>query len=267
MHILLKNRILIGACVLIVVGVPCLLILNGQTTSNEERMPKRLLAQSTSIQDSKKDFPVVEYSAERPADEWRRLKNKKYDKYKVLFPEITEDTHETSFADWITSSSPLPTAESELIILGKLVNSEAFLSENKNSVYSEFKIQVEKVFKNINRTAFENDQFIRVEREGGIVTFPSGFKTWYSIAGQKMPKVGSRYLFFLTNEFPVHGRQQKDLYLLTGYELRGGMVSPLDWADGGTHPIVTTYNQKKEAVLLNDLEKSLKNTLPILNNQ
>jgi hypothetical protein len=73
-----------------------------------------------------------------------------------------------------------------------------------------------------------------------------------------MPKVGSKYLFFLTHDFPWFGHLKDDLYLLTAYELRDGRVFPLDNPGGGTHPISTVYREKAETILFNDLEKGLK---------
>lgn len=47
-----------------------------------------------------------------------------------------------------------------------------------------------------------------------------------------MPIVGKKYVFFLTHKFPLYGKQNPDLYILTGYELTNGIVSPLDAANG-----------------------------------
>lgn len=210
-----------------------------------------------------KDFPSVEYSSERIVDEVRKVKSQKYNKYKILDPNISKDNKEVSFVDWLTASSPLPTAESQIIVLGKVVTAQAHLSENKNSVYSEFKIEIEKILKNSSKSELEIGKCINAEREGGIVRFPSGKETWYLVSGQHMPKVGSRYIFFLTPDFPSYGLKQ-DLFLMTGYELRNGKVFPLDSPDGGTHPIATFYKGKEESVLLNDLQNALENSTNVL---
>lgn len=73
-----------------------------------------------------------------------------------------------------------------------------------------------------------------------------------------MPKVGSKYLFFLTHEFAFYGYREKELFLLTAYELREGRVYPLDSPDGGSHPVTTFYKGKEESVLISDLIKSTK---------
>lgn len=105
------------------------------------------------------------------ADESRRVKSSKYDKYRSLFPEITEDGNEMSFGHWLPSSSPIPLADSEIIVLGKVVRAEAFLSSNKKSVYSEFEIEIEKIFKNSKNDEFEEGKFVTAERDGGMSSF------------------------------------------------------------------------------------------------
>jgi hypothetical protein len=66
-----------------------------------------------------------------------------------------------------------------------------------------------------------------------------------------MPRVGGRYLFFLTHQFETPNDTQKDFYLLTGYELRDGQVRLLDDTLPG-HPI-TSYDGTSETTLLSDL--------------
>jgi hypothetical protein len=73
-----------------------------------------------------------------------------------------------------------------------------------------------------------------------------------------MPTVNSRYLFFLTHQFPIFGYQEKELFLLTGYKLKDGKIFPLDTPDGGTHPVATFYKGKEESILISDLKDALK---------
>ncbi|MBA3634268.1 MAG: hypothetical protein H0W58_15870 [Acidobacteria bacterium] len=79
-----------------------------------------------------------------------------------------------------------------------------------------------------------------------------------------MPKVGSKYVFFLTHKFPLYGYQEQDLYLLTGYELKNGKVFPLDNPGGGTHPVATFYKGKEESILLDDLQNALEKPTSVL---
>nr|MBA3634419.1 hypothetical protein [Acidobacteriota bacterium] len=209
-----KNKLVLVILV-IFIDLPFLIILQGQT-SNESSYPTAQSKTSKRSTDNiKKDFPYVDYANEQVVNEARAIKSEKYNKYKVLEPDISEDNKEVSFADWLTTTSPLPLAESQIVILGKVVAAQAHLSANKNSVYSEFEIEIEKIFKNSGQEKFENGKYIYAERDGGIVRFPSGKETWYLVSGQQMPKVGSKYVFFLTHKFPLYGYQEQDLYLLT----------------------------------------------------
>ncbi len=205
----------------------------------------------------KRDFPSVDYTAELSSDPLRLLRGAKYDRYKTLDPDISADEKEVSFVDWVTWTSALPLANSDIIAIGKLVSSDAFLSNNKNSVYTEYKIEVEKEYKNSSKVSSDQNKYLTAEREGGIVVFPNGFKTWYFVSGQRMPTVGERYLFFLSHDFPIYGKQERDLYLLTAYQIKNGKVLPLDYAGGESHPMAFEYRNKEETKILEDLEKEL----------
>ena len=73
-----------------------------------------------------------------------------------------------------------------------------------------------------------------------------------------MPRVGGRYLLFLTHEYQTLNDTPKDFYLLTGYELRDGQVRLLDDTLPG-HPI-THYDGTSETTLLSDLFNTVAKT-------
>jgi len=64
-----------------------------------------------------------------------------------------------------------------------------------------------------------------------------------------MPQVGLRYVLFLTN-----GQGEKDLTILTGYELREGKVFPLD-----DLPNLRVYENADETTFLNELRAKATN--------
>jgi len=255
-----KHLFLVIALVVFALATPFLIILQGQTADKNPSPTPDPKSSQRSLDDIKKNFPSVEYTSELAGDESRKAKSAKYDKYKVLNPEITEDGNEMSFGHWLPNASPLPVTDSEIIVLGRVSSVAAYLSSNKNSVYSEVTIEIEKVFKNSKNDEFEGGKFVTAERDGGIVIFPTGFKMWYLVLGQGMPKLGSKYIFFLTHEYAFYGYKEKDLFLLTAYELREGRVYPLDSPDGGTHPVATFYKGKDETLLISDLKDALKNS-------
>lgn len=208
--------------------------------------------------DNRETFPVLQYPGLPATDEEKR-KSAKYDQGLGTLPaepDISKDLESTIALHWSVGLKALPVDKSELIVTGKVVNAKAHLSPKKTNVYSEFKIEIEDVLKN-SIDGFKIKNSLSTEREGGRVKYPSGCEFWYRVPGQNMPVEGARYVFFLTENFPIYGPQKGDLYLLTAYELRDGIVFPLD-NPGDDHPLSTTFNGEKEATLLDALKALLR---------
>jgi hypothetical protein len=257
-----KEKLLLTVGLLTVfLGLGFFAVLRGQISnvpSVSDQKPEPTKAQ---IDELKKDYPKVDYFDNRLADLSRQKRSEKYGKYPVLNPDITQNDQETSFWNWSAGLPALPVKESDIIVIARVTGAQAYLSGNKLSVYSEFTLEVEKQFKNISPRFSSEDNVLTVEREGGVVRYPSGLETFYWISGQQMPKVSRRYLFFLTNKFPLYGLRQDELYLITAYELADGKVIPLDNPNGGTHVIATFYRDKDISVLLNDLRDVIQMTI------
>lgn len=96
--------------------------------------------------------------------------------------------------------------------MGKITEGRAYLSSNKKSVYSEFTVEIEKQFKNLLSENLTDDKYLKFEREGGVVVYATGYETFYFVAGQGIPKVGQKYVFFLSNRFPLYG-VKKEIYI------------------------------------------------------
>ncbi len=77
--------------------------------------------------------------------------------------------------------------------------------------------------------------------------------SWTS--NQNMPKVGSRYVFFLTHDFEMAGDTGNDFYLLTGYEFKDGKVLLLD---SSLKQEVLAHKGATESSFLKDLITALK---------
>ena len=115
----------------------------------------------------------------------------------------------------------LPIDESNVIVLGKVTDRRAVLMEDKSGIYSEFSIQISQIFKD-DLTGFFIDQVITVSRPGGAVRYPSGKIQKYTISGEGFPQQDKAYFLFLK-------RDELGYYsILTGYELTGNVVQPLD---------------------------------------
>lgn len=153
----------------------------------------------------------------------RGIKNARYNKYRVVVSQPPPNAGEVGlYSDPKTPISDLPVDESALIVEGIVTNSEAFLSEDKSGVYSEFSVRVSRVLKvNPDLSVRTNDTII-TERFGGRVRYPSGKIVRYKNADEGSPVKGEKYLFFLKEV------DQNSYKILTAYELRGNKVFALD---------------------------------------
>jgi hypothetical protein len=129
-----------------------------------------------------------------------------------------------------------------------VLDAQAHLSEDKTSVFSEFTVKIGNVFKaDVSLSGTE----IVVERLGGYVRYPDGRKLLYRVGTGKMPRVGGKYLFFLT------ASPQLDLSILTAYELGPNGVAPLD-----PSAQFQDFRGKDESAILAAVDKAIKQNRP-----
>ncbi|HEX8251237.1 MAG TPA: hypothetical protein VF599_23900, partial [Pyrinomonadaceae bacterium] len=113
--------------------------------------------QETSPQQDKKGseewskYPIVDYDAPEPANaterEERKLKNKRYDNQGLVLKNPHPDDSGVDVIDEIPPPPHIPTAESDLIIVGKILDGKAYLSNDKRGIYSEYTIRVREILK------------------------------------------------------------------------------------------------------------------------
>lgn len=171
-------------------------------------------------------FPIADYTASEPTDPQERAKRKSKDKR--LPQGVLEDSPgatETSIVDGNGSGSlpALPVGLSDFIIIGDVLNAQAYLSSDKTGIFSEFTISVQEVLKTRGSDPVLPGANISVEREGARIRYPSGNVRWVRFAHEGMPAIGGRYVLFLRRT-----GQESVPTILTGYELRAGRVFPLD---------------------------------------
>lgn len=175
---------------------------------------------------SKNRFPTAEYNEASLSDhekaQLRKAKQKRYNNFKIVAKDPPEwQTERVFIREGAMNFPALPVAESKYVVLGRVTNAEAHLSENKKNVYSEFTVLVEKVFKTAKNSAVEGSE-ITVDRIGGYVKYPGGRTLFYRVAATNMPGVEERYLFFLTS------KNDEDLTILTAYAITADGIAPLD---------------------------------------
>lgn len=201
-------------------------------------------------------FPIVEYVAEKSlAGEERakwEAKGKKYNSRHV--PAINEFSNQVfSFIDWERGLPAFPFERSSAVIIGEITGAEAHLSSDETKIYSEFTVQIDEVLKNDKQVALSPRSKIKVERAGGRVRFPSGKIVTAAVSKQDLPRIGRRYVLFLTHDFIMGGQYAETLFILTGYELRKGKIFPLDKVSTG-HPI-NSYKGSDEGVLFKERQQ------------
>lgn len=211
-------------------------------------------------EDFDNQFPITDLQdadALTPAGlEKRRKKSKRYGGYKNAVGEQTEVI--TSSRHWAAGLDALPVLQSDAVVIGHVKNSQALLTEGNAAVYSEFELQIENVLKNDKCKPLASGEEITVEREGGRIRTRSGRVGISFTVGMGMPRTGKRYLFFLSHQFPeARDEEGRDFYIVTAYELKGGLVYPIDSPGGGTHLIASKYKSASEATLLKDLQTAL----------
>lgn len=193
------------------------------------------------------DGPVVDFQEAQPADAAERakrhLRGAKHDKslFSVSASDISEETFLVDFVD--PNLPALPLAKSSNVVLGSITAAKAYLSNDRTGVYTEFSLRVEEVMKNDMESSLVPGCTVEIIRKGGRVKFPNGRIHLYKITELEMPRVGGRYLLFLTDGDADHGFE-----ILTAYELRNGKVVPLDKLHQSK-----TYQNTDETVFLNEV--------------
>lgn len=172
-------------------------------------------------------LPVADYDAPETPDPKKRAKRRakgaRYDGRHTKIIEMPEVREVTEAESWIERLPPLPVSQSDVVALGKMTEAMAYLSNDKKDIYSEFTVQIEGILKDESGLQLTPGATLTAEREGGSVRFLSGHIQSYKLSGQGVPRVGSRYVFFLK-----HNGQDQDFLLLTAFELRSGGVAPMD---------------------------------------
>lgn len=221
-----NNRIIWGLISLIVLTTIAVSLGTISSYSQQDNSKK----QDGKGQEDLSKYAVVDYNASESGNaverEERILKNKRFDNQRHFVSKNPHpDTDGVELFDEIPPPPTIPTAESDLILIGEIVDASAHLSNSKENVYSEYVVRVKQILKeNVSKNVAQGDS-ITADRIGGYVRYPNGQKVLYKVAQQDLPRVGSHYVLFLTTD-----EQSPNYGILTGYELKEGIILPLDTA-------------------------------------
>jgi hypothetical protein len=161
---------------------------------------------------------------------------------------VTWSTH------WWQGLPAIPVAQSDVVLIGEITDAQAYLSNDKTGIYSEFTVSAGEVLKNDGNASLYPGSIITAERFGGAVRFPSGSIQRYTTRNQRMPLVGRQYVLFLKRV-----DQGQDFSLVTGYELRDQRVVPLDGAntEKGEKLPFDNYKGTDASVFLNTVRATI----------
>ncbi len=220
----MKNNKIMWGFVALVVLVTIAISL-GTKTSHSQKDNSQQQDRTGSEQWTK--YPVVDYDVPEPSDaverEERKLKNKRYDNMGLVLKNPHPDDGGVNVIDEIPPPPHIPTAESDLIILGKILDGKAYLSNDKRGIYSEYSVQIKEILKADNSDKATSEKEITVDRTGGRVRYRNGQIVSYQNARENLPKIGGEYVLFLKND-----KQSPNYKILTGYQLEDSRVNALD---------------------------------------
>jgi hypothetical protein len=187
----------------------------------------RLKAQS---QDESDNLPITDFTSPAPSNLEERARqtarSKRYNNRGAKPIEDAPSSYQRVWSShWAQGLTAIPVSQSDLVLIGEVIDAQAYLSEDKTGVYSEFKIRVGEVMKNDNTGSLYPGATITADRPGGGVRFPSGHVNKFKFSGQGMPYLNRQYLFFLK-------RSDQTFSIITGYELRGERIFSLDGSNG-----------------------------------
>jgi hypothetical protein len=123
-------------------------------------------------------FPIAKYNAPEPASaaerEERRIKGKRHD---AKLP-VTKVPAPDQIAEISSDAEPIPkaipVAESSLVVVGTITEGEAFLSNEKKGIYSEYTIRIQTILKEDPRKKLKPDDTEIADRSGGVAEYPNG---------------------------------------------------------------------------------------------
>src|SRR6267154_337617 len=177
----------------------------------------------------KEQFPVVGSDEQESTDpQQRAIRSKRSKKHNERMAKIGPDLVQSSEGyHWPSDFKPLPTDSSDVVIVGKISDAKAHLSEDKNSVYSEFAVTIDEVLKNKTGVMLSPGGTLTIERNGGRVRYPSGHISWFFVVGQGLPQLDGQYVLFLKTT-----EEERLFDILTGYQIVDGRIEPLDYSPG-----------------------------------
>lgn len=229
------QNIKINWIIIIILIVATAIVVIGTKADYKEKLSNKIPTSSTPPDlkqiraELERLYSIADYDAPVILDAVRRAertaKNTRYDKPGILsvinkIPKVDGEQYIFSF-DSIPFDG-IPVSESDIIVVGEILDKSAFVSNNKQGIYSEFNVRIVDIFKNSNANLAIGNQ-ITFDRDGGFIRYGNGNKVLYRVIPFGMPQIGHLYILFLSKR-----DTSPNYYLLTGYELNQGNIINLD---------------------------------------
>ena len=171
-----------------------------------------------------KDVPVLDLkqAEKNGSDQLKGRKRGQSLRQRSRIEELPAGVEPLPFSWHIWGRVPaLPVEQSNAVVLGRVTDRRPVLTEDKLGIYSEFSIRISEIFKD-DLSGLFIDQVITASRPGGAVRFPSGKIQKYTVSLLGYPQQDTVYVLFLKRD------EVGDYSILTGYEVNGSVVQPLD---------------------------------------
>ena len=221
----MKNNRIIWGLVILVVLVTIAISFGNSIGYSQKETPKE---QNKNPFGDFSKYPTADYNAPEITNTAERqeriIKNRRYDKKLSVITSPAPDDIAAISSDAESEPAAIPFAESKLIIIGEILSSKAFLSNEKKGIYSEYSVRIQDILKEDKQKKWQLDETITMDRAGGVVCYPNGQKMLYRNDWQNFPEVNGRYVIFLAND----DEQNSNYSLLTAYRLQDGKITALD---------------------------------------
>lgn len=166
------------------------------------------------------------------------------------------ETISLRFVDYAVVGKPvdphgIPVSISNAVIVGTVVDGKAFVSHNRDFVYTDYRVRVDKILQPDPTTNLSVGTDLIAARPGGAVRFPSGHVTNYLVQGQGLPEIGSQYVLFLSKSIPdIPEYEIISGAAAAGFQLKNGRAYPLD-------DVNAEYEGVDAASLLDQIQKAI----------
>ena len=166
-------------------------------------------------------FGLVNYEHSQIPTVEREIRNKRYDGQEWVYKVMNNPEAAGVGRIQDVPEMPLfPLPKGTLVVIGEVIQADAYLSNDKEGVYTEFRINVKEVLSNLRG---KNQKVVVADRAGGVVVYPNGQRVTYLDRQSFLPELGSTYLFFLTRP-----DQSPKYSILGSFDITKDSVRPME---------------------------------------